>query len=117
VGGLVGAAVGTLKGARSPSRTLVNKIYWLAFLGLTLLNLFLPWSTPWEFGENVAIVLLGVLPGVQLGAALLSAGIVALSSHPHKPAAYRHIGRLALYTFLGALAGAALVVIFFKVAF
>ncbi len=118
LGGLVGAATASVKGKPTPQKRLANKSYWLSFLALTLLNFFLPWGTAfdgpgWHLGFNILFVLLGVLPGIQLAAAAVACVAIALSSQEDKPAAYRHVGRVALYTFLGAAVGAGLVLAFF----
>ncbi len=104
LGGLIGAAVASRKGTDSPERRRVNRTYWLSFLALAVLNCILPWAGEMG-GVNIIIAIL-LLPGIQLAAALLACGIIALSAVEDKRAAWRHLGRIALTSFGGAFAGA-----------
>lgn len=118
VGGVIGAAIASAGGAAAGdalvSRSIAKRIYWVAVLFLVACipgPLFAPGHGVHEIDDAFWIAFLGValgLPVIQLGAAVLSLLVVLVAPGtmiPEKGSAAGAIGRLALGTFLGSLAG------------
>jgi hypothetical protein len=108
LGGLIGGARASGKGPPTPARSRANRTYWWTVLALAILNGFLPWAG--EVGGLNLILVAILLPGIQIAAAFVACGLLFFSSLEDKRAAYRHVGRIALYSFGGAFIGTAIMV-------
>jgi hypothetical protein len=106
LGGLIGAAAASAKG-KSPSAGPVVGWYW------TCLTLLVGAGVVWGSGQGDGgagigiIAVLLFLPLVQLIASILTSICIGIRSEvfPDKKASLQTLGKITLYSFLGALAG------------
>jgi|HubBroStandDraft_6_1064221.scaffolds.fasta_scaffold2084149_1 hypothetical protein len=124
VGGIIGAATARsrplqdpelpaagIDGATREPKNSVAPLYWT--LVLVLCGIAVGWNVGIErhprTDESILIIALA-LPAVQLAAAATAAMILAFSRRPGKEERVRHLGRIAVRGFVGALIGAAVMV-------
>jgi len=103
LGGLIGAAAATAK-RESSTGGLVVGCYWTVLASLTVA--IFAWACASAEGFDIIIALF-FLPAVQLAASLVTfIWVLARSAHsPDKQAGLQTLGRITLWSFLGALAG------------
>jgi len=82
-------------------------IFWWALLALVVVGMLLTvLGSRGSDGLVIGvIILLLVLPGLQLGAAFLTALVLALSPRPDKGYQFRQLGKIVLGSVVGAVAG------------
>jgi hypothetical protein len=108
LGGLIGAAVASVPG-KSPSAGPVIKVYWVAFALSTVVAFLVGCAAGGADGAAALgiILVLVFLPLVQLLASILTMIwiVIQRESFPDKKASLAVLGKITLYSFLGALAG------------
>lgn len=117
VGGILGAAIGSLP-TKEPitdrRQVSASLLYWLWFGAGTVAAITLalvlgrhkPEASMWGL---IAVAML--LPGVQIGASILSLLCLLLSNPDDRGARLASIGRITLYSFLGTVIGLFLMLI------
>jgi len=114
--GLIGAAAATAK-SKSPSEGSVVGCYWtcLALLAGAIFIFTLGSMNASEQGFGIIVALL-FLPLVQLVASILTSIWMGIrSAHlPDKKASLKILGKITLWSFLGALAGGIAMIVGFK---
>jgi hypothetical protein len=83
-------------------------LFWWTFLVLTAVGLLV--AIGYLRGDRLAlvggvIIILLILPGLQLGAALLTAIILAVTAHPNKGYQFWQLGKIVLGVVIGTLIG------------
>src|SRR4051794_12690732 len=110
--GLIAAAVAT-PGNQRPSGGSVVRCYWIVLILLTVVLLIFSTATAMGLGLIIALF---CLPLVQLAASLLTLVWIGIRSanSPDKKADMLTLGRITLWSFLGALAGGVAMIVGFK---
>ncbi len=130
LGGLIGAAlakppkvvepeapVATIDGAPTTPKYTAWKEYWTAFLIASLLTIMGLGFYITDSGSDrllAMVVFYGITtPLVQLGASLIALGMILSSKRPGRSERLRHLGKITLYTVIGAGLGFILVLLIF----
>jgi hypothetical protein len=115
LGGLIGAAMASAKGKSQSEAGPVVGTYWALFALVAAGGAI--WGSAQAGGPGLGIILVLVfLPLVQLLASLLTMIWVGVrrEAFPDKQASLTLLGKITLYSFLGALAGIVAMMIGFK---
>jgi hypothetical protein len=128
VGSLIGAAmarppqvappeapVATIAGSPTEPKYSVAREYWMSFLvasviTMMILGVYLDGS---DRLAGMGIIYALVLPAVQLAASIAALVLVLTSKRPGRDERLRHLGKITLYSLLGALLGGVLVIAMF----
>jgi len=101
LGSIIGAAVSAAKTARNVQARTAVSIYWISLCVLTLITGLFFVS---DQGAMILVLLL-CIPGIQLGASVISLIGVLVKGGPDMSPGLAAIGKITLWTFLGTVAG------------
>lgn len=128
LGGLIGAAiakpkavpmpeapVATIDGAPTTPKYTAWKEYWTAFLIATLITIMILGFYINDDDKLLAMVVIYgmVTPLVQLGGSLIALGMMLSSKRPGRSERLWHLGKITLYSVIGAGLGFILVLLIF----
>lgn len=128
LGGLVGAAmakprkiappeapVATIEGAPTTPKYTAWKEYWTAFLIASLVTIMILGFYISDNDKLLAMVVIYgmVTPLVQLGGSLIALGMMLSSKRPGRSERLAHLGKITLYSVVGAGLGFILVLLIF----
>lgn len=129
VGSLIGAAAArapngpagdpptaTIGGAPTEPKYSVSREYWMSFLVASVITMMIL-AAEIDSGDKLlgmVIVYAIVAPGVQLAASLSALVITLVSKRPGQSERLRHLGKITLFSVIGALLGGIVVFAMFQ---
>jgi hypothetical protein len=89
--------------------------FWWTLLGLVVLGFLLSLTNGAEGVLIGGVIMLMVLPGMQLGSALITAVVLALSTRPDKNYQFWQLGKVVLGAVVGTVVGIGMMWFFYLV--